>query len=90
MEVLYKMKAAARKMVIVSDLCRSKGTYAMAVGAAHVLSRSRVVHVDAALSVCAAFTVGEMEGLAERAGLRDAKVKASWPCRLVLTWRREQ
>lgn len=89
-EVLYKMKAAARKMVVVSDLCRSRRTYAMAVGAAHVLSRSRVVHVDAALSVCAAFTVEEMAGLAERAGLRDASVRTSWPCRLMLTWRRER
>ena len=61
---MYKMKAAARKMVVVNDLCRSRGTYAMAVGAAHLLSRSRVVHVDSALSVCAAFTVAEMEGLA--------------------------
>lgn len=88
-EVLYKMKAAARKMVLVNDLSRSRGTYALAVGAAHVLSRSRVVHVDAALSVCAAFTVGEMESLAERAGLKGANVRLCRPARMLLTWRRD-
>lgn len=89
-EVLYKMKAAARKLVLVNDLIRDRKTYAMAVVASHVLSRSRVVHIDAALSVCAAFTVTEMESLAERAGLKGAEVRPWQLGRLLLTWKREQ
>jgi len=89
-EVLYKMKAAARKMVLVNDLLRNRKTYAMAVGASHLLSRSKVVHVDAALSVCAAFSVPEMDALAERAGLKDAVVRPWRFGRMLLKWERER
>jgi len=88
--LLYRMRAAARKLVLVSDLVRTAAAYRLAVGASHVVSRSRVVHVDAAKSVRAAFTMAEFVVLAERAGLRGADVSPRWPCRFLLMWRREQ
>lgn len=88
--LLYRMRAAARKLVVVNDLVRSPKAYVMAVSASRVLTRSRVVHADAEKSMRAAFTIDEMASLAERAGLKGAEVSARWPCRLLLTWRRER
>lgn len=89
-ELLYRMKAAARKMVLVNDLHRSPSSYRVATAAAKVLGGCRVVRVDAEKSVRAAFTVEEFEALAERAGLAGAAVEATWLCRFLLTWRRER
>jgi 2-polyprenyl-3-methyl-5-hydroxy-6-metoxy-1,4-benzoquinol methylase len=89
-DLLYRMKAAARKLVLVNDLIRGRSAYTMAVAASRALSRSRVVHEDAAKSMCAAFTIGEMAALAEQAGLKGADVSARWPCRFLLTWSRER
>jgi 2-polyprenyl-3-methyl-5-hydroxy-6-metoxy-1,4-benzoquinol methylase len=88
--LLYRMKAAARKMVLVNDLVRTSGSYRLAVAGSRLLSRSRVVHVDAAKSMRAAFTVQEFEELAEEAGLSGARVERRRPCRFLLSWRRER
>jgi 2-polyprenyl-3-methyl-5-hydroxy-6-metoxy-1,4-benzoquinol methylase len=89
-DLLYRMKAAARRMVLVNDLVRTSGSYRLAVAGAHLLSRSRIVHVDAAKSMRAAFTVQEFEELAEEAGLSGARVERRRPCRFLLSWRRER
>ena len=53
-----------------------------------VLSRSPVVHVDGPRSARAAWTVTELRGLAERAGLAGASVERRLPCRMLLDWSR--
>jgi hypothetical protein len=87
-ELLYRMKAAARRMVLVSDLRRCAMGYAEALLASRVFTTSRVVQSDALASVRAAFTVKEFRWLAEEAGLDDAVIRACWPCRFLLEWKR--
>ncbi len=89
-DLLYRMRSAARSLVLVSDLVRTRAAYRMAVLASRVLTGSRVVHTDAEKSMRAAFTVPEMASLAEQAGLSHADVSPRWPCRFLLTWRRGQ
>jgi SAM-dependent methyltransferase len=85
-DLLYKMRTAARRMVLVSDLVRSRTGLRMAWLATRLFSRSRVVRTDALLSVRAAFTIPEFEELAEGAGLTHARVELRWPSRLLLIW----
>lgn len=84
--VLQSMKQAARRMVIVSDLVRSRWGYAMCWCGVRLLTRCRVCHVDGPLSVRAAFTVRELQTLADRAELADATITKRWPQRMLLTW----
>jgi SAM-dependent methyltransferase len=86
--VLERMAAAARRLVVAQDLVRSRAGLAWAVVGARALTRSRVVHVDAELSVRAAFTPDEAGALARRAGLEGARVRRRWPQRFVVEWRR--
>ena len=74
--------------VLVNDLCRSPMTGALVGLGCRVLSRSPVVHVDGPRSARAAWTVAELRGLAERAGLAGAVVKRCLPCRMLLDWSR--
>lgn len=87
-EVLYRMRAAARRMVLVSDLRRTRLGYAMAYVASRLFSRSRVVRTDALLSVRAAYTMEEFMALAHEAGLDGADIRPVWPQRFLLEWRR--
>jgi 2-polyprenyl-3-methyl-5-hydroxy-6-metoxy-1,4-benzoquinol methylase len=84
--VLRKMADAARYLVVVNDLVRSRLGYLLAVAGTQLLTRSRVVHVDGPLSVQGAFTRAEVLELAERAGLRGATVSRHWPQRFRLQW----
>jgi hypothetical protein len=86
--LLYKMRAAARRMVLVSDLARSKPGLWLAWGVTRAFSRSHVVRTDAVLSVQGAFTVEEFAALAEEAGLAGAEIRSCWPCRFLLSWSR--
>ena len=79
--LLGALYAAARSLVIVSDLERSRMGLLLAWLGTRVLSRSPVVHVDSLRSVRAAFTRQEAVGLADRAGLRSYHVTRHWPCR---------
>jgi hypothetical protein len=72
---------AARHLVVVNDLLRSRAGLLLAHVATRLLTRSAVVHKDGPLSVHAAFTPAEVLSLAERAGLQGAKVSRRWPCR---------
>jgi 2-polyprenyl-3-methyl-5-hydroxy-6-metoxy-1,4-benzoquinol methylase len=85
-EVLRRMAAAARRLVLVSDLARGSFGYALAWTAARLLTRSRVVHTDAPRSVAAAFTPNEAVALAWQAGMTGATVERRWPCRFLLAW----
>jgi 2-polyprenyl-3-methyl-5-hydroxy-6-metoxy-1,4-benzoquinol methylase len=86
-ELLYKMRCAAERMVLVSDLRRSRGSYALAwVGGR--LAGSRVAKADALLSVRAAWTMDEFAGMAAEAGLEGATIGPRWPARFLLAWER--
>jgi ubiquinone/menaquinone biosynthesis C-methylase UbiE len=86
--VLREMARVARAGVVVSDLVRCRRGVVAANIVGRVLTRSRVVRVDAVRSVEGAFTVGEMRSMAEAAGMTGATVEPSWPMRMMLTWRR--
>jgi len=84
--LLARMKAAARRLVLVSDLRRSATGYLFAWAGCRLLSTSRVFHVDGTRSVAGAFTPAEARRLAARAGLDGARVTTHWPQRWLLTW----
>lgn len=84
--LLTRMGAAARRLVLINDLRRSRSGLLLAYVATRVLTRSPVVHVDGPASVMAAFTPGEMRQLAERAGLHGGRVVRRWPFRFLFAW----
>jgi SAM-dependent methyltransferase len=84
--MLRGMAQAAGRMVVASDLRRSRVGYAMAWAACRILTRSPIVRVDGPLSVAASFTMGEARALAARAGLSGATVSSRWPQRYLLVW----
>ena len=86
---LRRMKEAAGKLVVVSDLRRTDLGYLFTWIGCRLLSRSRVFHVDGTRSVEAAFTTGEARALAEQAGLHGAEIRECWPQRFLLTWTRD-
>jgi 2-polyprenyl-3-methyl-5-hydroxy-6-metoxy-1,4-benzoquinol methylase len=87
-ELLRRMGDAARQMVLVNDLIRSRLNYLLAVAGTRILTRSPVVHFDGPCSVAAAFTRAEARALAQRAGLTGARVEWHWPWRMLVQWRR--
>jgi 2-polyprenyl-3-methyl-5-hydroxy-6-metoxy-1,4-benzoquinol methylase len=87
--LLRHAAAAAGRVLLVSDLRRDFAGLAAAWAASRVVTRSRVVRVDAVKSVRAAYTMSEVAGLAHEAGLRGAQVRACWPRRMLLAWRRD-
>ena len=86
--LLRKMAAAARQVVLVEDLFRSRLGLGLTWIGCHLLSRSPIVRVDGPRSVRAAFTPREVRALAAQAELDDARLSCHWPQRLVLQWRR--
>jgi SAM-dependent methyltransferase len=86
--LLARMKAATGRLVLVNDLARSRVNFLGVWAACRLLTASRVVRFDGPASVRSAFTPAEALALAERAGLHGATVKARFPARFLLTWRR--
>lgn len=84
--LLRRLRQIARRGIVITDLTRTRMGYALAWAASRGLTRSRVVHVDALLSVRAALTPTELRSLAAQAGLDDARVRRIWPERMLLTW----
>jgi len=82
-EVLRKMRLAAKEQVIVIDLCRSWPNLWQVWLATRVLSRSPVVHFDGPQSVRAAFTVNEFSRISKQAGFKEFSITKHWPCRFV-------
>jgi 2-polyprenyl-3-methyl-5-hydroxy-6-metoxy-1,4-benzoquinol methylase len=87
--LLRGLARVARRLVLVSDLNRSRAGYLLAWMGTRLLSLSRVVHTDGPRSVEGAYTIPEAQALAERAGLTEASVEPRWPCRWLLVWRRQ-
>jgi 2-polyprenyl-3-methyl-5-hydroxy-6-metoxy-1,4-benzoquinol methylase len=87
-QLLGSMAAAARKLVLVDDLVRSRAGYAIAWAGCRLLTRSRVNRYDGPASVLGAFRVAEVRSMAEAAGLSGASIRRHWPERFLLSWRR--
>jgi len=86
--LLQRMARAARHMVLINDLARSRLAWTAAHVATRMLTTSNVVHTDGPLSVEGAFTPDEALALARQAGLQGATVARRWPFRFLLSWRR--
>jgi SAM-dependent methyltransferase len=89
-ELLGNFCRSVGRLVVISDLVRSRWNHALVHVASQLLSRSPVVHVDGPLSVEGALTMQEMATLAEQAGLQGATLVAQFPCRMLLTWHRPE
>jgi SAM-dependent methyltransferase len=87
--LLANMENAARHLILVNDLERSRFNYCAVWAACRLLTRSRVVRFDGPASVRSAFTPKEALALADRAGLHGATAASKFPCRFLLSWRRE-
>jgi 2-polyprenyl-3-methyl-5-hydroxy-6-metoxy-1,4-benzoquinol methylase len=86
--VLRRTGEAARELLVVSDLRRSRIGLGVAWTTCHAFSRSRIMWHDGPVSVKAAWTLGEMRRMAGVAGLAGVDVRRCWPWRMLLTWRK--
>lgn len=84
--LLRTMRESASKAVIITDLRRTRRGYVLAWLASRLLTRSRVVHTDALLSVRGALTTSELHELAISAGYGKPCMRTVWPQRMLLTW----
>ena len=87
--LLGRMATAAQHMILVSDLLRSMTGLALAYFSTRWLIHSPVNRIDSVRSVKAAFTIEEVRALTQRAGLSGATIEKRWPCRFLLTCKRE-
>lgn len=85
--LLRRMVAAARLLIVVDDLQRSRAGYTLAQLGTRALSRSSIVRHDGPISVEAAFTMRELRAMAVTAGLSEASIHSHVPFRMILTWR---
>lgn len=83
---LVQMRRAADHAVVVNDLRRVAWGNALAGIVPRLVTRSPVVHTDAARSARAAFTLDELRSLAEQAGLHGARIRPTFPARMTLVW----
>lgn len=84
-KVLQSMQTATDSAMIVCDLDRSYLNLALVTAASRLVTRSPIVHFDAAASVRAAYTSGEFAELATQALQRPVRVQRLFPCRFVMT-----
>lgn len=87
-DLVRRLAAAAGRRLVVNDLERGRLNLCLVAIGARLVTRSPVVHTDAARSVRAAFTADELRAIARRAGLQEAVVERRAPCRLLLRWDR--
>lgn len=86
--LLRGMASAARQLVLVDDLSRSRWAYATVWLGAHLLCRSPIVRVDGPRSVANAFSPREAASLFAQAGMHSVQMRGHWPCRWLAVWRR--
>ncbi len=86
--LLRRMAKTARHLVVAQDLLRRRWGYLICWAGTRLITRSPIVHVDGPLSVAGAFTLTEIQQLAEQAGLTECQIRRHWPERFVLTWKR--
>jgi 2-polyprenyl-3-methyl-5-hydroxy-6-metoxy-1,4-benzoquinol methylase len=85
-ELLLRM--AGGRAFIVDDLRRTKFGFLIAKWGVRFLTRSPVVWNDAPVSVQNAYTLDEVRGLLQQAGLPDANLDTHWPQRFQIRWER--
>jgi hypothetical protein len=85
--LLGRMKTAAKKLVLVDDLRRTRLGYWLAWLGCRILTRCHVVHIDGPMSVEGAFTTAEATDIAVKAGLKNPTMQHHWPQRFLLSWR---
>ena len=88
--ILAAMSSAARRMVLIEDLLRSRLGYVLCWAGVRLLTRSTVVHIDGPLSVRAAFTIQEIKGLLDQAHWSGAQLSQRWPERFFIQYRPQQ
>ncbi len=81
--LLQSMQAATETGIMICDLDRSRLNLYMVNLACRLLTRSHVVHNDAAASVRAAYTMDEFKQLAENSLARPVHVMRAFPCRFI-------
>lgn len=85
--VLTRMAAAARTRVVISDLRRGIWGTALAAVIPRLVTRSRIVHVDALRSARAALSLGEARAMTrDTAGGTGWTVRPAFPARMLITW----
>ena len=88
LKLMQAMSTAARKAILIDDLQRTRWGYALCWVGCRILTRSKIVHTDGPLSVQGAFTVSEVQNLADQCGLPGARIQRHWPQRFLLSWER--
>jgi 2-polyprenyl-3-methyl-5-hydroxy-6-metoxy-1,4-benzoquinol methylase len=86
--VLSDMGRAARQMVLINDLIRSRLGYVILRIGTLLVTRSALARYDGPVSVAGAFTAGDLQQMADRAGLVGAKISRCWPERMLLEWKK--
>lgn len=86
-DLLQRMKEATRHLVVINDLVRSPAALLLVSLGTRLFSSSQVVHTDGPRSVRAAYTLEEIQAMADKAGLTGATVANRQPCRFLLVWR---
>lgn len=81
--LLQSMQAASDNAMIICDLERTRFNSMLVQLGSRVLSRSPIVHHDAAVSVRSAYTMEEFQRIAEDALARPIRVQRSFPCRFI-------
>ncbi len=85
--LLRGMATAAKSMVLVSDLIRSRFGLFLVYLATRTLTQSPVVHTDGVTSLRAAYSLEEIGTLLEDIELGDGKLERRWPERFLWTYR---
>ena len=88
-KLLQSMQSATDGAMVICDLERSRLNLLLVSIAAQLLTRSKVVHTDASLSVRGAFTIDEFQQLAQSALARPVRVRRAFPCRFIATFDEE-
>lgn len=88
--LLTRMRSAARRLVVVSDLVRSRWGATLAFIGSRTLTRSPIVHTDACRSVAASLTIQEARQALDDAGMQSARLHRCWPARWRAVWERGQ
>ena len=84
-ELILSMKQMARRLLLISDLNRTIGGFALAFFATRLFSRSEIVHRDGVTSAQAAFTITEARKILDTAQLEKAGVEKIWPARFLIS-----
>jgi len=84
--LLANAARAATRVLAVADLRRSRPGSILARTVPRLVTRSPVVHTDAAKSADAALTREELAEIAKSAGLAGFTISSAFPSRMLLTW----